>query len=462
VLTATLVASCSGSSKPALKRAEPATTTSTTTTTTTALPVATQPSCPPIPPRAAPDPNRPRYALHVDVRTDESLVVGDVSVRFVPDLPVERLVFRLWPNGPRTGDAGGHLDVGAVTVDGTERPSALANPTTLDVPLGATVAAGTALTASMPWRLRLPGPIDDRLARAGSAVRLGSFFPILPWEPGVGWALDAPTPAYAEASTAPAADFTMTVTAPAGDTVLASGVPDGRGTWTATAMRDVAVSLGQFRIATATAETAAGAVPVTVGVDAAIAEDPTAYATKAVRVIEADSRRFGTYPWPAYTLAIEPGLRGGVEYPSHVMQGPGTLGRTTSHEIGHQWFYALVGNDQGRDPFLDEALATWAEWRYEGTLATMGAAAIPADVRGDAGEAMPFWNSREGEYYLGVYVQGAQALAALGDPDLVDCALRLYAAVDAYRIARPKDLIAALGAVFPGAAAAVAPYGIHP
>ena len=96
----------------------------------------------------------------------------------------------------------------------------------------------------------------------------------------------------------------------------------------------------------------------------------------------------GPYPWPAYTLGITAGLRGGVEFPGHVMQGPGTIGRTTSHEVAHQWFYALVGNDQGRDPWIDEALATFAEWCFEGTLDAMRSRAIPVSVRGRAGEPM--------------------------------------------------------------------------
>src|SRR5687768_766233 len=79
---------------------EPTTTTSTSTTTST-LPAATAPSCPAIPARAAPSPTRPRYELRLDVRPAESLVAGDVSVRFVPDRDTDRLVFRLWPNGGR-------------------------------------------------------------------------------------------------------------------------------------------------------------------------------------------------------------------------------------------------------------------------------------------------------------------------------------------------------------------------
>ena len=48
------------------------------------------------------------------------------------------------------------------------------------------------------------------------------------------------------------------------------------------------------------------------------------------------------------------------------MEGPGiawiptgtgsNLRYLVTHEIAHQWFYALVGNDQAREPFADEAV----------------------------------------------------------------------------------------------------------
>ena len=48
------------------------------------------------------------------------------------------------------------------------------------------------------------------------------------------------------------------------------------------------------------------------------------------------------------------------------MEGPGivwipvnapsaNLSYLVTHEIAHQWFYGLVGNDQAREPFADEA-----------------------------------------------------------------------------------------------------------
>ncbi len=33
----------------------------------------------------------------------------------------------------------------------------------------------------------------------------------------------------------------------------------------------------------------------------------------------------------------------------------------TPHEVSHQWFYSLVGNNQAMEPWLDEALATYSE-----------------------------------------------------------------------------------------------------
>ncbi|HVM02559.1 MAG TPA: hypothetical protein VM263_07795, partial [Acidimicrobiales bacterium] len=399
-------------------------------------------------------------ALRVDVRPDQNAVEGDVHVRFTPDLPTDQLVFRLWANAPRTAAAGARLEVGAVVVDGRPVDASLQDATTVVARPGP-IAAGRTVDVAVPWRLTLPGTVSDRISRTGDAIRLGSFWPILAWEPGIGWAVQPASSGFAEASMTPVADVVATVTVPPGFDVLATGVNDGTGRWTATAVNDFAMSVGRFTTASATAN-APGPVQVTVGVQEGIGESPGAYASRIVRALEDFGRRFGPYPWPTYTVAVTPHLSGGIEYPMHVLQGPGTIGRTTSHEVAHMWFYGLVANNQGRDPWMDEGLATYAEGRFEGTLASMRATSIPAAGRGRLGEAMTFWESRRSAYYRSVYVQGAQALAALGDAELVDCALRLYVARQAYRVARPGDLVDAARAVFPDAAEILARYGVRP
>jgi hypothetical protein len=417
--------------------------------------------CPAVPARTAPAASRPQYRLEIAVDLSTNTVRGELHVRFTPDVTTDRLVFRLWPNGPRPAGAGAKLEAGPVTVDDRATPSEQPNPTTLVVRPPGGVAAGDRVAVAMPWRLTLPGTVNDRISRSGSSVRLGSFFPILAWEPGVGWAEEPPTAGFAEASTVPVADFDVGVSLPPGLGALATGVFDGRGRWTASAVRDFAVSVGAFRIATGVAH-APQPVRVTVGVAAGIGDDPGGFLAKQIRVLEDFGNRFGPYPWPELTMGITPDLSGGIEYPGHIMQGPGTGGRTTSHEVGHMWFYALVGNNQGRDPWLDEGLATWAEAMFEGTLASIRSRSIPAGARGHVGEPMTYWAPRQGDYYEGVYVQGAQALAAAGEQGLVDCALRHYVAANAHRVARPRDLLAALELVVPGATGRLAPYGVRP
>ena len=444
------------------------TTTTSTTTTTTAPPVTTVPAqpatatCPAVPARRLPDPNRPVYQLDMRLDLDRNVVAGRQVVRFTPDLPTDRLVFRLWPNGPRPAADGARLDVPEVLLGHgaparVERP----DPTTLVVLLDAPLAAGESIEVTVPWTLTLPGPANDRTSRRGDTVRLGTFHPLLAWEPGVGWHAQPPTTLFAEATSAPIADYSLGISAPPGITVLASGVPDG-GRWRASAVREVAVSFGRFRVAEGTANGGAGPVHVTVGVEGGMADDPAAYLRTVVASLEDFGRRFGPYPYERFTLALTPDLGGGIEYPGFVHQGPNTGGRTTPHEVGHQWFYALVGNDQGRDPWIDEGLATWAEARFLGNLADLRARDIPAAGEGRAGEPMTYWASRRDAYYRSVYVQGAQAVAALGDADLVDCALRHVVATNAYAIATNRSIIDALRAVFPEAEAVLARYGIRP
>src|SRR5207244_2431690 len=149
-------AACTASSGPHVLVRQPGlpTTTATATTvppatTSTVRPAPATASCPAPPPRAQPDPNRPRYTLRVDVRPADGVVDGDVSVRFTPDLDTDRLVFRLWPNGPAIAANGGHLDAGPVTVDGAAVPAGLDNPTTLVVHFG--FRAGQAVPGGLPW-----------------------------------------------------------------------------------------------------------------------------------------------------------------------------------------------------------------------------------------------------------------------------------------------------------------------
>src|SRR5438445_5535456 len=99
------------------RSAAPATTPSPRTTVSTTTTGARASGCP-VPARAAPDPARPRYGLHIEIRPATGVVAGDVGVSFTPELDTDRLVFRLWPNEPSLRARGASLSIGTVRLFG--------------------------------------------------------------------------------------------------------------------------------------------------------------------------------------------------------------------------------------------------------------------------------------------------------------------------------------------------------
>ncbi len=388
-------------------------------------------------------------------------MTGIARVRFTPDLPTRRLVFREWPNGPLQAREGAHLTAGPVRAPGYRLSVRRPDPTTLVVGLSRTLAAGRPIDVTVPFRLRVPGPVGDRLSRSGGVVRLGSFFPVLAWEPGAGWDTDPPTPLLAETSSTPTADFDVRITAPAGDRVLTTGEPAGDGRYTAEAVRDFAIAAGRFDVSTAVAR-APGPVRITAAVARGVEGSPIDVARRASSALVAISALYGPYPWPALHLAVVPALgRVGIEYPTMIFLGPRSVERTTTHEVAHQWFYSLVGNDQARDPVLDEGVATYVQAELDHIWPYLEGLPDPTPLRRATGRPMAYWNGRPRPLYaLAVYADGARMLRALGHPEDVTCALRRYVAANAYRIATQADLARALRAGLPGARRVLREYGI--
>src|SRR4249919_563373 len=351
------------------------------------------PSACPAPAYPAPDSRRPRYRLAVDIPAAGD-VTGTVHVRFTPDLPTRRLVFRLWPNGPIQAAQNAHLAVGPVTSAGSRLETRRPDPTTLVVPLAHTLAPGRSISVDVPFRLRVPGPVRDRLSRSGSALRLGSFFPVLAWEPGVGWDTDPPTRLLAETSSTPTADFDVRLTVPPGDDVLTTGAPAGPGRFTATAVRDFAIAVGRFDTFTVTAH-APEAVRITGAVERGLPGSAAEVAGRARSALEALADRFGPYPWPSLNLAVVPDLdRVAIEYPTMIFLGENGVARAETHEVAHQWFYSLVGNDQARDPVLDEGLATYAQGELDRIWPYLDGLPDPGGLRPLTGRPMSFWETR--------------------------------------------------------------------
>lgn len=74
---------------------------------------------------------------------------------------------------------------------------------------------------------------------------------------------------------------------------------------------------------------------------------------------------FGNYPYPSLAVVKTGFLYGGMEYPNLVMISDGLekyedFTNTIVHEIAHQWWYGVVGNNQFEHGWLDESLAEYS------------------------------------------------------------------------------------------------------
>lgn len=420
--------------------------------TTTAPDAADDGGCPAQ--RTRPDPDRPVVSLDFRLEDDRVTVTGTEKVEFTPDLDVQELVFRLVPNGPDSAPNGSRLVVDAVRGDdvaeGRYEAAAAADPGGLYVvALDDALDAGDTTEVELDFTLTLGRRGFDRFGSDEGVSWWASGAPLLAWEPGAGWAEDPFVDLGGETASSPVMDTTVTVSAPEDLTVLMTGAPaepaaprDGRRTWTSTepVARDVGVAAGLFTTEQATTP---DGVTVTVGVlpdgglpAAQLAEEATA----AIAGLEA---HVGPFPYRTLTVALLPDYGGGIEYPSMIFEATPDP-RVLVHEVAHMWFYGMVGNSQFRDPWLDEAFASWAEAVVDGPQGLVDREAIALD--GPVGGSMADYPDDQ-NYVTLVYDKGAAALLAARDaagPDVFDAAIRCYVDANAWSIATPEDVYAAL------------------
>ncbi|MDI6739482.1 MAG: M1 family metallopeptidase [Candidatus Edwardsbacteria bacterium] len=80
---------------------------------------------------------------------------------------------------------------------------------------------------------------------------------------------------------------------------------------------------------------------------------------------------YGAYPYATLTVCDgSMAAGGGMEYPNLVIISSGedkytrTLELVVMHEIGHQWFYGIIGNNEMDEAWLDEGINSFSEERY--------------------------------------------------------------------------------------------------
>jgi len=248
----------------------------------------------------------------------------------------------------------------------------------LHVSLPRGLEPGRVATLLVDFTLDLPyiDPADSfttgSLGWSENAIDGGHWYPALaPRLPGEGWYTFAYHP-VGDPYVMEEADYDVRIYASEGITVVASGEAERQG------------SLWRYQISQARSFAfAASDQYVSHSVDVGGATVTSYYfpdhesagvdvAEFAAEALETYGDQFGTgYPYADYRI-VETEFAGGMEFSGISFLGslwyetyPGGVRSQLIvllvHEVSHQWWYGLVGNDQVREPWLDESMATYSE-----------------------------------------------------------------------------------------------------
>jgi hypothetical protein len=325
------------------------------------------------------------YHLDVRIADDFASLQGQEQVRYTnqENKALDAIYFQLFPNM-----AGGKSSVSAVKVDGQDtQPVYESENSTVRVPLTTPLQPGQHVVVQMDFKIEVPTEIGGNYGLFGylnDILVLDGFYPAIPVYDEAGWHAGK-LPPNSDTTFQDASFYVVRVTAPDSLTLITSGIQvdsakkDGNQvvTFAAGPARDFYMAASdRFVVISETV----GETTVNSYAFKDWEEGSQAALNTAVNAIKGYSARLGTYPYTEFDVVSTP-MQGatGIEYPgitginfavydpSAVISGlpaPVMLEATVAHEVGHQWFYNAVGNDQINEPWLDEAVTQYVTGLY--------------------------------------------------------------------------------------------------
>ncbi|MFN2223774.1 MAG: alpha/beta fold hydrolase [Candidatus Promineifilaceae bacterium] len=324
------------------------------------------------------------YHIDMSIAADLQSVSARQAVRYTnqEDVPLAEVYFHLFPNL-----LGGNIDVSAVTVGG--QPAAAKTKmqdSILHVPLSEPLAPGESAVIGMDYQVVIPtegGSNYGVFATIDGVLALAHFYPMIAVYDDEGWNIELPPP-NADVTYGDSSFFLVQITAPEEQVLVTSGSQVAHSTDAGQQVLFVAAGpVRDFYLASSDRYTVisqqVGETKVnSYGFPEFNTQNKQALAYS-VGALESLGARLGAYPFTEFDVAPTPNLALGVEYPGATViraelydpevqfnntPANALMEGTVAHEVGHQWFYSVVGNDQLDEPWVDEALVQYVTYLY--------------------------------------------------------------------------------------------------
>jgi hypothetical protein len=358
-------------------------------------------------------PAAPSYTVSLSSNTSGTVWSGHESATFTnaSSTALSEVYLRLWDNYHGTCSA---MPITVTNVTGGTAGALSVGCTALPISLPAPLAQGQSATIGFDLGITVPSGAD-RFGHDGAFDNIGNALPVLAVKDGAGWHLD-PYTNNGESFYSLAADFKVTLDHPSSLLVPATGTSvdtpgtSGRTVTTATAskVRDFAWAAGPFSKISGTS--AAGTAINIYSVSGISSSDAQSMLSTAKTAVDAHAARFGAYPYGELDAVIDNNYWfGGMEYPGFVLDLVSTTALT--HEIGHQWWYGIVGDDEYNSPWLDEAFTDYATDLALGKTGSNCWNSVSwASSAEKITNSMAYWDAHSSRYSTVVYGYGKCAL----------------------------------------------------
>ena len=332
----------------------------------------------------------------------------------------------------------GGMDLTATTVDGVSvRPSTSGQTTT--VPLGGILPVGATTKIKIGYAARLRSTLSGSNWFFTKANGIANLYRWLPW---VSRATRFSRPNHGDPFVTPSSprvrvrittDRKM-VFATSGERVAVDGLSQ---TFEAHDVRDFTVTAATDFVTRTT--TVGGTRVIGVARSGAVAAKLRDEGARAFRRLQ---DLLGPYPHPSYR-AVQSAGGYGMESPAMSWLPYGLASSRyrylVTHETAHQWFYGIVGNDQARQPFTDEAATDFVTRYILGSKRSSSCSTARLD--------RTIYDYSSSCYYEVVYIQGGNVIdrvrRRIGSTAFWR-AMRAYVADHRNRIASTLTLLNAL------------------
>jgi hypothetical protein len=323
---------------------------------------------------------------HIDLLIPEDLLVleGHQELLYTncEEAPLEEVYFRLFVN-----TNGGKATVSGVKVNGQDVEADYGfERSALRVPLPAPLEPGGQVTMEMDFEVQVPLEMGGNYGLFGyfdDVLVLDEFYPVVAVYDDEGWNVEVP-PSAGDLTYFDSSFYVVRVTAPADLVVVASGIEVGRETegdekvltFVAGPARDFYLAASEQYVVI---REQIGETTVNSYAFPERQEHAQLALQYAVDALVSYNGRFGVYPYVEFDVVSTPMQALGIEYPGIVGLGlqlydpeaevsglPAQilLQGSVAHEVAHQWFYNVVGNDQVDEPWMDEALVQYVTGLY--------------------------------------------------------------------------------------------------